>query len=92
MKLMGGSPDDEDYERKQQEQILIRTLKESGIRILAVGLVQDLNSSSGRYRITTRERAESFLKRITKQTGGRVVFPKSKKFDVDAVVTELLQE
>jgi hypothetical protein len=92
METMGGSPDDEDYRRKKAEQDLIRKMKEGGITIFAVGLLQDLTSYSGRFRLTTRERAESFLKRITKETDGRVVFPKSKELDVDEVVMELLQK
>jgi hypothetical protein len=86
-----GSADDEDYVRKKQQQKLLKSLTDSGINVFAVGLLDDLNASSGRYRLTTRERAESFLKAVTKQTGGRVVFPRIKKLDADQVVTQLLE-
>ena len=86
---MLGSSDAEDDERKARQGKLVKTLKASGIKVFAIGLLEDLNAHSGRYRTTTRERAESFLKTITKQTGGQVVLATRKKFDPDQIVAQL---
>lgn len=89
---MLGSSDAEADERKERQGKLLKKLKESGIKVFAIGLLEDLNPHSGRYRTTTRERAESFLKTITKQTGGQVVFATRKKFDADQIVAQLSVE
>ena len=90
--LYGGTAGEDDERRKQQEQ-LIKKLKESEIKVYAVGLIRELNAYGGLGRIgTTKEKAELFLKKITKETGGRVIFPKSKKIDVDSLLIELLAQ
>lgn len=89
---MLGSSDAEDDDRKARQSKLLKTLKTSGIKVFAIGLLEDLNPHSGRYRTTTRERAESFLKTITKQTGGQVVFATRKKFDAAQIVAQLSVE
>jgi len=72
-----------DDERRRREKQLIKALKESGITVYSIGL-------TGQLSVTPREKAESFLNYITKETGGRVVFPKLKKVDVDTLLRELL--
>ena len=69
---------------------LIRQLKESGFKIYAVGLVQDLDDKDGVIRKSAKTRAIDFLTTITKETGGRAVFPKSNKTNVDTLLSELL--
>ena len=81
--------DGEERSSKISEKDLIKTLKASGIKVYAVGLVQELDNEGGLIRKPKKEQAIDFLKRITKETGGRAVFPKSKKVDVNAVMNEL---
>jgi hypothetical protein len=84
-------PDGDDQVRRDDEKQLIKELKESGIRVFAVGLIRELNAYGGYAKLgTTKEKAEYFLKKITKDTGGRVVFPKSKNIDVDGLLNEML--
>ena len=94
MEGMFGSPDNEEYERKKQEKQLIKELKESGIRVYAVGLTRELDTTSSinSMGISTRERAETFLRKITKETGGRVIFPNPKKMEINIVLNELLAQ
>jgi hypothetical protein len=79
----------EDDTRNKQLKRLIKKLKESGITVYAVGLVRELDVYDGSSRMTQREMAELVLKKITKETGGRVIFPKSKKIDADRLLDEL---
>ena len=76
---------------KEKTRQLIKLLKSIGIRVYAVGLIRDLNSTSF-GKMSTKDRAEAFLKKITKETGGRVDFPKSKGVDVESVLSELLAQ
>jgi len=82
--------DGEDRSSKIREKELIKTLKESGIKVYAVGLVRELDNEGGLIRKPARQKAVAFLEWITKETGGRVVFPKSKNVDVDTLLNELL--
>lgn len=81
--------DGEDRYSKTSEKELIKTLKASGIKVYAVGLVKELDQQGGFIRKAPSEKAIAFLEKITKETGGRVVFPKSKKSDVVVLLNEL---
>jgi len=81
--------DGEDTASTIKEKQLIKTLKESGIKVYAVGLIKELNNyEETLFHRSKRERAIGFLEKITKETGGRAVFPKSKK-DVSSLLNEL---
>lgn len=84
--------DGEDRMSKVKEKELIHGLKESGVKVYAVGLVGELSVESGLISRSKKEKAEKFLKRLASETGGRVVFPKSNKVDVDGLLSELLAE
>lgn len=73
--------DGEDRTSKVSEKQLIQKLKESHIRVYAVGLVEELGGK--------RSKAVDFLKSVTSQTGGRVVFPKSGREDVQRLLADL---
>lgn len=73
--------DGEDRTSKVSEKQLIQKLKESHVRVYAVGLVEELGGK--------RSKAVDFLTNLTKQTGGRAVFPKSKSQDVQSILAEL---
>jgi phosphopentomutase len=81
--------DGEDRVSEVKEKQLIKELKEIGVKVYAVGLVQDLESDGGFTQDSPRMKATSFLKRITKETGGNSIFPKLKK---DTKVEDLLTE
>jgi Mg-chelatase subunit ChlD len=75
--------DGEDRVSHLKEKDLINELKASGTRVYALGLIQDLSGSK-------RDKAKDLLRKITSETGGRVVFSDSRIQDVDKLVSELL--
>lgn len=77
--------DGEDRVSHLKEKDLIKELKASGTKVYGLGLVQELSGSK-------RDKAKDLLKNITNETGGRVVFPESRKLDVDKLVNELLAQ
>lgn len=81
----------EDDERKRVRSRLIKKLKASGIKVYAIGLTRELESS-GLIRMSRKEKAENLLKNITKDTGGRAVFPQSKEIDIDSLLDQLLTQ
>jgi hypothetical protein len=82
--------DGEDRISKVKEKQLIKELRENGIKVYAVGLIQALDDEGGLIRKSPRATATEFLKKIAKETGGRVIFPKSKQIDLDTLLSELL--
>lgn len=84
--------DGEDRVSKIKEKELIEKLKESGIKIYAIGLVQELESGGGLIKKSPRETAVNFLEKAAKETGGRAFFLKSKKVAVDSLLHELFIE
>jgi hypothetical protein len=81
--------DGEDRVSKVKEKELIQVLNESGIKVYALGLVQELERDGGFIRRNPKDKAVDFLKKITKETGGRVIFPKGQT-NIDSLVRELL--
>jgi len=82
--------DGEDRISKVKEKQLTETLKDRGVRVYAIGMIQELDDDTGLTRKSTKEKATEFLQRITKETGGRVYFPKSENIDSDTLVKLLL--
>lgn len=72
--------DGEDRASKIKETELIKTLKDGGIRVYAIGLTRELDDDDD---------AKSFLKKLTHETGGRVIFPKSIPINVDDMLRAL---
>src|SRR5204863_1072615 len=81
--------DGEDRTSTTDQKKLIKQLKEQKIAVFAVGLVQQLDNDSGLIRVSPRAKAIELLKSITKETGGRVVFPKSDQVQVEKALSEL---
>src|SRR5258708_9087829 len=73
--------DGEERSSKINQKQLIQKLNEHKTSVFAIGLVQQLDK--------TRSKAVDLLKLITKETGGRVVFPKSDRQDLQALLAEL---
>ena len=73
--------DGEERSSKINQKQLIQKLKEHKTSVFAIGLVQQLDKS--------RSKAVDLLKLITKETGGRVVFPKPDRQDLQSLLAEL---
>src|SRR5438552_88256 len=73
--------DGEERSSKINQKQLIQKLKEHKTSVFAIGLVQQLDKS--------RSKAVDLLKLITKETGGRVVFQKSDRQDLQSLLAEL---
>ncbi len=73
--------DGEERSSKINQKQLIQKLNEHKTSVFAIGLVQQLDKS--------RSKAVDLLKAITKETGGRVVFPKSDRQDLQSLLAEL---
>lgn len=80
--------DGEDRSSKIGEQELIKFLKESGIKVYAIGLVNELFDEGALVR-SAKQKATSFLNHLTKETGGRVVYPKKKQVDGGVLLEQL---
>jgi Mg-chelatase subunit ChlD len=74
--------DGEDRVSKVKQKELIQQLKDRKIKVFAVGLVRELDSDK-------RSKASELLKTLTKETGGRVVFLESNRFDVQSLLSDL---
>ena len=81
--------DGEDKFSKIKEKQLIEELKKENIKVYAVGLVQELAFEGGLVGRSPKAKAVDFLKKLTKETGGRAVFPDSSGIDAHAVLNEL---
>jgi len=68
---------------------LIKQLGEHKISVFAIGLVQELDDENGLIRPSPRARAIDLLKSITRETGGRAVFPKSERTEIEKLLAEL---
>ncbi|HEV8589009.1 MAG TPA: vWA domain-containing protein [Pyrinomonadaceae bacterium] len=74
--------DGEDRVSKVKQKELIQQLKDRKIKVFAVGLVRELDSDK-------RSKATDLLKTLTKETGGRVVFPESNRVGVQSLLSDL---
>ncbi|MDX6384466.1 MAG: Ca-activated chloride channel [Blastocatellia bacterium] len=72
--------DGEDRKSQISAATLIQKLKQSKTKVFAVGMVRALSS---------RSKAESLLKHLTKETGGRVVFTNSDQVDLQQLISTL---
>ncbi|HYX30646.1 MAG TPA: VWA domain-containing protein [Pyrinomonadaceae bacterium] len=81
--------DGEDRVSDIQRQTLLKTLKDHGIKVFSVGLVEELDSQHVIIRSGGRKGAIDLLNSLAKETGGRAIFPKGKKIDMASLLTEL---
>ena len=84
--------DGEDRSSNITEKNLIKLLKESGIQVFAVGLVNELDNDQGFIRRDVKGKSMSFLEKITKETGGRVVFANSKRDEPKSLLKRLFEK
>lgn len=69
--------DGEDRGSARKPEELTKLLRETGVQVFAVGLVNDLSSGGFTARSNRRQRATDLLDAIAKESGGRAYFPKS---------------
>jgi len=85
--------DGEDRASEVTEKQLLKELKESGVKVYAIGLVTELYSEQSLFGDSSKGKATKFLKKVTKETGGNAIFPKLKKdTKVEDLLTELFSE
>lgn len=90
MEMIGTSqPTETDDERRRRDSKLRKYLKDSGIKVYAIGITGDLDTGSLMAQ-SPRLRAENYLSKVTKETGGKVVFSRSKHAEIDKLVNQLL--
>lgn len=78
--------DGEDRKSKIKEKELLAELHQQQIKVYAIGLVQELDQG---YMINPKNKATRFLKKVSKETAGKAIFPKSNSGDVQALLNEL---
>jgi len=81
--------DGEDRLSRIKSKQLFAELKQANIQVYAVGLVQALDKEVGFIGKGPRGAAVKFLKSVAESTGGRGIFPKTNKDDVDTLLREL---
>lgn len=80
---------EEQRARKRQIEQLVNELKLSGIKVYAIGLLGELDAYGGFSDKTEKERAEYFLKKISKETGGKAVISMSGRININKALDEL---
>jgi hypothetical protein len=81
MEMIGtGQPTETNDERSKRDRKLREYLKDNGIKVYAIGITGELDTGENR-----RLQAENYLSRVTKETGGKVVFSRSKHADIKLV-------
>jgi Ca-activated chloride channel family protein len=83
--------DGEDRNSHYKQETLVKKLRESGVQIFALGLVTELDRESGLVRKSPRDKAESLLKMVTEETGGRVFFPRNRTELLDSM-TQIISD
>ena len=69
---------------------LIDSLKASGVKVNAVGLINELSKETGFIGKSAAQKGKEFLEKITKETGGKVVFPKRKQ-TIEEIAKQLFE-
>lgn len=84
--------DGEDRKSKIKEKELVAELQQHQIKVFAIGLVRELEDEMRLGRGNPRSKAIKLLKKITKETGGRALFPKTNSADASTLVRELFAD
>ncbi len=70
---------------------LIKSLKEKKIKVYAIGLLEQLKTKEYVGIMRPDVKAKYFLKKVTQETGGRVIFPKPEQ-TIEEIIKELFVE
>jgi len=71
--------DGEDRASTLKDKELISELQAKKVKVYAVGLIGELSDEPGFVSKSSRDKGKDFLKKLTRETGGNVVFPKNKQ-------------
>lgn len=82
--------DGEDRSSVTESRSLFDTLKQTGIKVYAVGLMSELGSGSGLIGKSPKQKARVFLESLASETDGKVVYPE--KHQSAAEIVALLLE
>ena len=82
--------DGEDRKSMIKEKELLAELQQHQIKVYAVGLVAELEQQA--FMRSARDKATKLLNKITKETGGRALFPKTNSGDASTLVSELFAD
>ena len=83
--------DGEDRNSFYKQEALIQLLRETGVQVFVLGLVDDLNDQSPYSKPGSRTRAEKLLKTIANESGGRVFFPRDRE-ELMSAATEIIMD
>ena len=84
--------DGEDRKSKIEEKELLAELQQHQIKVFAIGLVRELDDEMKLVTGNKRSKAVKLLTKITKETGGRALFPKTNLGDASTLVTQLFAD
>lgn len=83
--------DGEDRASSKKLSELVSKLKATAVVVNAIGVISELSDERGFLPQSSRQRARDFLNRLTKESGGRVVFAKRGQ-NVAVVLDEFFQK
>lgn len=83
--------DGEDRRSFYKQEALIQLLRETGVQVFVLGLVDDLSNQSPYSKPGARDRAEKLLKTVAAESGGRVFFPRDREELMNAA-TEIIMD
>lgn len=81
--------DGDESKSARSEEETLKFLREAGIQVFVVGLVQALENDNG-FKKSKREKAISLLDKLANETGGRGFYPKMST-DIPGLLRELVQ-
>lgn len=84
--------DGEDRKSKIKEKQLLAELQQHQIKVFAIGLVRELEDEMSLGRGNPRSNAVKLLTKITKETGGRALFPQTNSGEASTLVSELFAD
>lgn len=70
---------------------LVSHAREQDVRLYFIGFTQDLDSSRGLFKKSTKTKAEQLLNKIATETGGRTFFPKDVS-ELDGITEQIAQD
>jgi Ca-activated chloride channel homolog len=83
--------DGEDRASYYTEEQLINLLRATDVQLFVIGLLGELDNEAGFIRQSPRDRARQFLKKIARESGGRVSFP-TKKTELSEALAEIFHD
>lgn len=78
--------DGEDVASTETAEDLYKFIRQTGVKIYVVSLIQALSPSSGFITKSSPKKSKEFLRRLASESGGRIVFPGKKETPREIVV------